>query len=375
MTKIFVKDIHDRDLVTSVFLVKEKITAMAKNGKPYLTIRLMDKTGEIEGRVWDNADEVAASFDRDDFIAVRAKASVYLGKMQLVIAQLKRMSDSEVNLADFLPESPRPVTEMCAELDSLLESIKNPWLRRLMALFREDEPFMALYRSAPAAKGMHHVYLGGLLEHSLAVAGLVELITPRYDGLNRDLLVVGALLHDVGKVREMAYARAFDYTDEGKLIGHITIGVEMIHEKIVQIDGFPRELGMLLKHLLLSHHGQYEYGSPKRPKTIEATVLNYLDDMDSKINGIRTHMNKELDNGARWTAYHKHYDRYYFRENGGKEGGAAAPAVPSPSAPDAVREPEPEPLQAVPPRPAAAERREPRPAFQNNPFAALKEKL
>jgi 3'-5' exoribonuclease len=372
LTKIFVKEIHDRDLVSAVFLVKDKITAMAKNGKPYLTIRLMDKSGEIEGRVWDNADEVAATFHKDDFIAIRAKASVYLGKMQLIIAQLKAVPDAEVNLADFLPESPRPIGEMCAELDLLLESITHPWLRRLMAQFREDEPFMTLFRNAPAAKGMHHVYLGGLLEHSLAVASLVERIVPQYGHLNRDLLIVGALLHDVGKVREMAYTRAFDYTDEGKLLGHITIGVEMIHEKLMLMDGFPRELGMLLKHMILSHHGQYEYGSPKRPKTMEATVLNYLDDMDSKINGIRTHMGKELDNDNRWTGYHRLYDRYYFRDNGVKEGeSSSALPVPQLEAADVIREPDPEPLrtqtrQVTPPQ------REPRPTFQNSPFAALK---
>jgi 3'-5' exoribonuclease len=374
LTKIFVKEIHDRDLVSSVFLVKDKITAMAKNGKPYLTVRLMDKSGEIEGRVWDNADEVSATFGKDDFISIRAKASVYLGKMQLIIAQLKVVPDAEVNLADFLPESPRPLEEMSAQLDSLLESVKNPWLRRLLVLFREDEQFMALYRSAPAAKGMHHVYLGGLLEHSLSVATLVDQILPQYGHLNRDLLVAGALLHDVGKVREMAYARAFDYTDEGKLLGHITIGVEMIHEKMIRIDGFPRELGMLLKHMLLSHHGQYEYGSPKRPKTVEATVLNYLDDMDSKINGIQTHMDKELDNDNRWTAYHRLYDRYYFRDNGRSEKVGASQAVPAVAEIDSVREPEPE-LPPVTARSTPPQQREPRPSFQNSPFAALKEKV
>ena len=373
MSKIYVKNIRDRDLVNSVFLVKDKISAMAKNGKPYLTLRLMDKSGEIEGRVWDNADEVAATFDKDDFIAIRAKASVYLAKMQLIVAQLKRVPDAEVNLADFLPESPRCIEEMCAEFDAVLESIENPWLRHLMTLFREDGPFMALYRTAPAAKGMHHVYLGGLLEHSLSVASLVDRIVPQYENLNRDLLIAGALLHDVGKVREMAYARAFDYTDEGKLLGHITIGVEMIHEKILHINGFPQELGMLLKHMILSHHGQYEYGSPKRPKTIEATVLNYLDDMDSKINGIRTHVNKELDNGARWTAYHRLYDRYYYREQ--SRTGDVEPisvALSENVSPPVIREQPPEPVVQPPSRPTAPERRETRPAFQNNPFTALK---
>ena len=373
MTKIFIKEIRDRDLVNSVFLVKDKISAMAKNGKPYLTLRLMDKSGEIEGRVWDNADEVAATFDKDDFIDIRSKASVYLAKMQLIVAQLKRVPDAEVNLADFLPESPRSIEAMCSEFETILDSIGNPWLRHLLALFREDEPFMALYRTAPAAKGMHHVYLGGLLEHSLSVASLVDRIVPQYENLNRDLLIAGALLHDVGKVREMAYARAFDYTDEGKLLGHITIGVEMIHEKILLINGFPQELGMLLKHMILSHHGQYEYGSPKRPKTIEATVLNYLDDMDSKINGIRTHFNKELDNGARWTAYHRLYDRYYYREKSPSREDISSPeAIQDSAAPAVVREPDPEPVRPAVREASTGSRSEPRGSFQNNPFTALK---
>jgi len=185
-----------------------------------------------------------------------------------------------------------------------------------MESFLADEPFMDLYCMAPAAKGMHHVYLGGLLEHSLALVKLVKTIVPLYGGINEDLLIVGALLHDVGKVHEMSYERAFDYTDIGKLLGHITIGVELVEERIRLVEGFPRELGILLKHMLLSHHGQYEYGSPKRPKTIEATILNYLDDMDSKINGIRAHIAKEAASTSRWTAHHRLYDRYFFKCNG-----------------------------------------------------------
>jgi 3'-5' exoribonuclease len=186
-----------------------------------------------------------------------------------------------------------------------------------MEAFLADEPFLALYCQAPAAKGMHHVYLGGLLEHSLALVKLVRTIVPLYGGgINEDLLVVGALLHDVGKIFEMSFDRAFDYTDAGKLLGHITIGVELVDEKIRLVEGFPRELALLLKHMLLSHHGQYEYGSPKRPKTIEATILNYLDDMDSKINGIRSHIAKETASSSRWTAHHRLYDRYFFKCNG-----------------------------------------------------------
>ena len=225
MNKKFVAEIKDRDQVDSVFLVKEKITAMAKNGKPYLTLRLMDKSGEVEAKIWDNVDAIGALFEKDDFLAVRAKASIYLGKLQLIIADLKRVAEEEVALADFLPETERNIQEMEEELVALVASLSETNLKNLLTAFFEDLELMRLYRIAPAAKGMHHVYLGGLLEHSLAVARLVEQIVPLYPGLNRDLLIAGALLHDVGKVREMTYMRSFDYSDEGKLLAHAPTGL------------------------------------------------------------------------------------------------------------------------------------------------------
>jgi 3'-5' exoribonuclease len=359
--KTFVSAIKDRDQVASVFLVKEKISAMAKNGKPYLNLRLMDKSGEVDGKLWDNVEELTALFERDDFIAVRAKAAIYLGKMQLVISEMKKVPESEVDLADFLPQTARDIAEMEGELGSLVASLQDQHLRLLMDGFLAVDGFMAGYRTAPAAKGMHHVYLGGLLEHSLAVARLVDTILPLYAPLNRDLLVTGALLHDVGKVREMAYLRSFDYTDEGKLIGHITIGVEMISEKVAAIPGFPIETAMLLKHMILSHHGQYEFGSPKRPKTLEATILNYLDDMDSKINGIRTHIGKEpAESQARWSSYHRLYDRYFYK-NPALTDYDEAPSAPLPAEPPAVVKP--------PPPASAAERK----GFKNNPFSQLRD--
>jgi 3'-5' exoribonuclease len=316
MAKQFVAEIKDRDSVNAVFLVKDKIMAMAKNGKPYMNLRFMDKSGEIEAKIWDNVDLLDKQFEKDHFVQVRGKASVYMNKMQVVVAEIARIPEEEVNLADFLPESPRDNAEMRRELLKIITGLSNPYLRRLMESFSEDAAFLDQYCMAPAAKGMHHVYLGGLLEHSLSLVRLVKAIVPMYSGINEDLLVVGALLHDVGKVHEMSYERAFDYTDEGKLIGHITIGVEMVSDRIRLIEGFPRELAMLLKHMLLSHHGLYEYGSPKRPKTVEATVLNYLDDMDSKINGIQAHIAKESASTSRWTAHHRLYDRYFFKCNG-----------------------------------------------------------
>ncbi len=340
MKAVFVEQIRERDQVESQFLVRDKITAMAKNGKPYLTLKLMDRTGEIEGRIWDRVDELAACFEKDDFVRVQGKASVYLGKMQLVVQQLEKVAEKEVDLADYLPVCPRPVEEMIAELRGLADSLETPHFRALMAEFLDDEEFLRLYAKAPAAKAIHHVYLGGLLEHSLAVARLAEDVCRYYPGVQRDLLITGALLHDIGKVSELCYERSFAYTDTGKLLGHIVIGVEMVEERLRRLPEFPPAAGILLKHLLLSHHGQYEFGSPKRPKTLEAVILNYLDDLDSKINGIRTHIEKEPDSADGWTGYHRIYDRYFFKDSPRGEDLAEpaappttvspAPAVPSP---------------------------------------------
>ena len=278
-----------------------------------MTLKLRDRSGEVEGRLWDRVDEMSARFAKDDFIRVTGKASVYMGKMQLVLQDLERLEDSAVDLADFLPVSTRSVDAMVEQLRSVVAGLDDPHLRGLMEAFLTDSGFMAGYTRAPAAKAMHHVYLGGLLEHSLAVAALAADICARYPDINRDLLVVGALLHDVGKVEELRYKRSFEYTDAGKLLGHIVIGVELVEARLRHLPDFPPELAVLLKHLLLSHHGQYEFGSPKRPKTMEAVILNFLDDLDSKINGVRTHIEKEPDSDSSWTQYHRLYDRYFHK--------------------------------------------------------------
>lgn len=316
MKEFYVAQIKERDQVNGQFLVREKTTAMAKNGKPYMTLKLMDRTGEVEGRVWDRVEELSGLFDQDDFVRVTGKASVYLGKMQLVVQRLEKIAEQEVDLGDYLPVSSRPVEEMLAELRQLVTSLETPHYRQLMESFLADDEFLQHYIQAPAAKTIHHAYLGGLLEHSLAVAQLADDIGRRYPGVQRDLLLTGALLHDIGKVAELCYERSFGYTDTGKLLGHIVIGVEMVEAKLRELENFPVPAGLLLKHLLLSHHGQYEYGSPKRPKTLEAVILNYLDDLDSKINGVQAHLEKEPENGAAWSSYHRIYDRYFYKETG-----------------------------------------------------------
>jgi len=347
---IYIEQIRERDWVDSTFLVGDKTMAMAKNGKPYMTLRLADRTGEVEGRVWDRVDEFASCFEKNDFINVKAKASVYLGKMQLVVQELEPVAEKDVDLGDFLPVSERPVDDMRQEFMGRITSLNDPNLKALMLAFADDREFMQAYCAAPAAKAMHHVFLGGLLEHSLAVAALADDVSRRYPAVNRDLLIVGALLHDIGKVDELRYERSFDYSDEGKLIGHIVMGVEMVDEKIRSLAEFPPKLKMLLKHMLLSHHGQYEFGSPKRPKTLESVILNFIDDLDSKINGVSAHMAKEPDRDGAWTSYHRLYDRYFYRDLPAQAEAPAerVPAPPAPKAEAASRPP-------APPRPAGKE--------------------
>ena len=313
MKKVYVDQIKDRDEVEGVFLLRSLNLAVAKNGKPYLVLKLIDRTGEIEGRVWDNADFLAKSCAKDDFIFLRGRASLYMEKMQIVVKEMVRQDEAAVDLADFLPVSQFERGELEARLRLKISRITTLHLRALLESFLERPGFLDDYCTAPAAKSMHHVSLGGLLEHSLAVADLVEHISQQYGDLNRDLLIAGALLHDVGKIRELQYRRSFEYTDVGKLLGHIMLGVQMVDEQIAKIDAFPETDAVHLKHLLLSHHGQYEFGSPKRPKTVEAVILSYADDLDSKINGIRTHLAKELHSSSAWTQHHRIYDQYYYK--------------------------------------------------------------
>jgi len=331
---IYVNQLKERERVESIFLVRDKITAMAKNGKPYMTLKMMDRSGEVEGRIWDQVDHFSSQFEKNDFILVNAKASVYMGKMQLIVQDLKKIDENLVNLGDFLPVSQRSTAEMRTELDTILESLTDPHIEALLRAFFDDPAFFALYSKAPAAKAMHHVFLGGLLEHSLAVVGLAVDVAVRYPQVNRDLLICGALLHDVGKVSELSYQRSFDYTDEGKLLGHIVLGVQMVEDRVRQIADFPAELSMLIKHLLLSHHGQYDFGSPKRPKFLEAVILNFIDDLDSKINGVQTHIDKEPDKEGNWTNYHRLYDRYFYKGSDSplqREASVSSPAVAAPT--------------------------------------------
>ena len=313
MAKTFVNELRKGQTVESIFLVKEKILTKTKAGNPYLSLKLADRTGEAEGRIWDNALDFLPLFEKDDFIKVRGEVDEFQGILQLRITKLRKCEDQEIQLGDYLPQSSRDIEKMLGELRKIASQIRQPFLSRLLEAFFNDEALMKKFKTAPAAKAVHHVFLGGLLEHTLSVVQLVLLVGPRYKGIDQDLLLTGAIFHDLGKVSELSFDRAFDYTDPGRLLGHIILTVEMIDEKVRTIPDFPENLILALKHLILSHHGEYEFGSPKLPMTLEALLLHHIDDLDAKMNAVMAWIEKEKDSPSRWTSYHKLFDRFIYK--------------------------------------------------------------
>ncbi len=308
----FVADINAGDRIDDLFVLAAKSMAHKRDGNPFLNMTLADKSGQIKGVVWDNVLQLAAAADAGDFVRVSGSAGEYRGSLQLVIKQLVAVSADGVAPDDFLPSSNRDVTRMFQRLKTLTDSIASDDLRALMNAFWDDSELVRQFKRAPAAKMMHHAYIGGLLEHTLSMVLLADKIAGHYNGVDRDMLLVGAVLHDIGKLRELTYDHSIDYTDEGRLISHIAIGLEMLNEKINGLDNFPPERAALIKHMIVSHHGAREFGSPEPPKTIEAVLLNYIDEIDSRVNGIRQFMAGEDPNAA-WTSYHRLLERHFFK--------------------------------------------------------------
>ncbi|MBI5894124.1 MAG: HD domain-containing protein [Deltaproteobacteria bacterium] len=316
--KTFVKDIKEKDKIEDIFLVSKKEQGMSKIGKPYLNVKLLDKTGEIEARVWDDVENISKIFEKNDFVFVKAYAVAYQGGLQINISQIEKKTPETIDIKLFLPASKNDPDTIFKELEKIISTVKDNHLKKLLQIFTSDPEIARLLKLAPAAKSMHHTYIGGLLEHTVSLARLVIDISRHYHpNVHQDLLLAGAILHDMGKIYELSYERAFDYTDEGRLLGHITIGVEMLDKKIAEMPDFPKETAMLLKHMILSHHGYLEFGSPKRPKTIEAIILYYLDDMDSKVQSMGALIEKEKDADSKWTSFHKLYERYIYKGAGG----------------------------------------------------------
>jgi len=310
--KTYINDIKENDHVESLFLVKEKSSGITKTGNAYLKLRLVDRSGEIEGRIWTSAEDLAGFFAKDDFVHVAGKAVSFQEHLQLNITRIDRIGEEEILFSDFFPTTEKNIDEMFQAVTEVSQQIKNPHLSQLLQLFWKDESFVKLFKIAPASKWLHHNYLGGLLEHTLSLARLVLKNVSHYGGLNLDLLLTGSILHDIGKVDELSYQRSFDYSDEGRLLGHILLGIERVEDKIRQLPDFPKDLSMLLRHLLLSHHGQYMWGSPKRPMTLEAVMLHFLDDMDAKIIGVQQFLKREVPEGSKWSAYHRTFEQNFY---------------------------------------------------------------
>lgn len=318
MKKQFISSLSSGDAVDDIFALSEKSLAQKKDGNPYLNAALSDRSGEIKAVAWDNVNQIAGQVSSGDFVHVRGQVSEYRGTLQLIIREMTPFAPESVDPADFLPVTRRNIDSMFDRLQKLMDSIQCPCLRQLMESFFTNAEFVSAFTSAPAAKKMHHAYIGGLLEHSLSVSLLADKAASHYSGIDRDLLLAGAILHDVGKIREFSYRVKIDYSDEGRLLSHIVVGIEMLDEKLKMINGFPPEKALLLKHMLISHHGTREFGSPEPPKTIEALLLHYIDEIDSKVNGIREFMAGE-DAGETWTGFHRLLGRHFYMGTSQKE--------------------------------------------------------
>jgi 3'-5' exoribonuclease len=315
MKTSFITDLLSEQTITSFFLVHEKEVRNTREGRSYLRLELGDRSGTIEARMWDQFEGIAKDVNRDDFVKVQARVEVYRNRPQLAVLQLRLARPEEIDLADYLPHTSGDVEAMWAQLLAYAESIGNPWLKRLVTSIVAEPEVARCYKRAPAAKVMHHAYLGGLLEHVVSLCGMARAVAAHYPELDVDLLLTAALLHDVGKLEELCYERAIGYTTQGQLLGHIVMELETVTRAIDKIEGFPAALKTVVQHVLISHHGQYEFGSPKLPMIREALVFHYLDDLDSKLAAARTALAVPSGDDE-WSVYSSALGRRFLKLDG-----------------------------------------------------------
>ncbi len=308
---LWVEGLKTDTRVSGCYLVKSKRLSTTRNGNPFLNLTLADKTGEMPAKVWENAQHLSGLFREGDIVEINGKTNTYQSQIQLTVFDLGPVNDPP-DPGLFVETSPFDIPGMMRSLRALLKQVNNTHLRALIDQFLKDRKFMDRFRKAPAAKNFHHSYLGGLLEHTLSVCRLAAMVADHYPSLNKDLLITAAFLHDVGKIREFSWNLNIDYTDEGRLVGHIVLGVAMVDEKLRSIEEFDHELAIRLRHLILSHHGQYDFGSPKEPKFQEAFALHLVDDLDAKINGLDRFMKTDRQEGL-WTDFNRMFKRYFFK--------------------------------------------------------------
>jgi 3'-5' exoribonuclease len=300
---------HENKVITSSFVVASKQVKPKKSGESYLALTLVDRSGQIEAKMWDNVEECINRFEQDHFIKVKGLINKYNQRFQLTIHKLRRLEESEIDYSDYLPKTGKDIDELWRTLAEFVATFQDANLKALVESFMADPEIAAAYRTAPAAKTLHHAYIGGLLDHVVSLFRSCDLVCRNYPQVNRDLLLTGAFLHDIGKIHELAYNRTFSYTTRGQLLGHMIIELEMLNAKVREIPGFPEDLKLLIEHLVISHHGHYEFGSPKLPMFPEALMLHYLDDLDSKMESMRAHFEREAALDSPWTGYNSSLGR------------------------------------------------------------------
>jgi len=305
MKDFYVRDAgqHENQTITSSFVVASKQAKPKRTGELYLWLTLADCTGQLEAKMWDNVADVIDKFEQDDYVKAKGLINRFNGRLQFTIHKLRKMEESEIEPGDYLPKCPRDVEVLWKTVGEFIASFRNPHLKALVEAFMNDPEVAEAYKAAPAAKTLHHAYIGGLLDHVVSLFKVCDLACRNYPQIDRDLLLTGAFLHDIGKVHELTYHRSFSYTTRGQLLGHMIIELEMLQQKIASVPGFPQELKTLLEHLIISHHGRYEFGSPKLPMFPEALMLHYLDDLDSKMESMRAQLEREAQGEDEWAGY------------------------------------------------------------------------
>jgi len=294
---------HENKVITSSFVVISKQVKPKKTGEPYLALSLGDRTGQIEAKMWDNVEDAIDGFEQDDFVKVKGLLNKYKNRFQITIHKLRKLGESEIDFSDYLPKTNKDIGELWQTLAGFVATFQNRHLKTLVESFMADPEIAEAYRNAPAAKTLHHAYIGGLLDHVVSLFRSCDLLCQNYSQINRDLLLTGAFLHDIGKIHELTYNRSFTYTTRGQLLGHMIIELEMLQAKLAMQPDFPDELKTLVEHLIISHHGEYEFGSPKLPMFPEALMLHYLDDLDSKMESMRAHFERESGLESAWSSY------------------------------------------------------------------------
>ena len=314
-SKIFVRDLQDKQIFQSVFLVRDKSVLSGKNGKSYISLFLADSSGSIDSRIWDNVEQVNALFSSGDVVKVKGQVQIFQNRRQAIIHRVEKAESGDFQMADFVSSARRSSEEMFLELMEFVKRLEDPNIRQLTTEVLNDPELRPKILITPAAKSIHHAYVGGLLEHVLSICGMMRNLAAHYRGqgieLKEDLLIFGAIFHDIGKIWELEVENGISYTDRGKLIGHMVMAVELVEKKASRILGFPSDLKDLLKHIILSHHGRLEYGSPKTPMFLEAFIVAAIDDLDSKINSIARFIESERSSGETWSKFNPMYERYF----------------------------------------------------------------